>query len=180
MIETPPNKEARRTRGTPWDVVRGINRHLIFNLIRKRRLISRADLCLLSGLQPSVVSRVVDQLIAEHWVLEGPTSLARGRRPMLLSLDNGRVIVAVDIRQTQSTVGLADANGRILFREVLATSADSKVTSKAIVQSIQRLIRSSHRTTVEGVGIGVPGRYDSQTDRLFAPISTGKASISAA
>lgn len=41
---------------------------------------------------------------------------------------------------------------------------------QAIVQCIQRLIRSSYKAQVECVGISVPGRYDRESDRLvFAP-----------
>jgi len=157
--------------GASSEVVRDINRRLILNLIRTRHLISRADLARLSGLQRSTVSLIVEQLIAEHWVQEGPTGrLPRGRRPTFLRLNDERVIIAVDIRPTQSTVALADANGRFLSQEMLATSSDSKATIQALIQSIQRLIHSGDKTKIEGVGISLPGRYDHKADRLvFAP-----------
>ena len=163
--------ETKRTQGASSEVVRDINRRLILNLIRTRRLISRADLARLSGLQRSTVSLIVEQLIDELWVLEGPTGrLPRGRRPTFLRLNDERVIIAVDIRPSQSTVALANANGRFLSQEVLATSADSKNTIQALIRSIQRLIHASCKTKVEGVGISLPGRYDHKSDRLvFAP-----------
>jgi predicted NBD/HSP70 family sugar kinase len=150
--------------------VRGINRRLILNLIRTRRLISRADLARASGLQRSTVSLIVEQLIAERWVLEGPTAnLPRGRRPTFLRLNEERVIIAVDIRPAHSTLALADANGRFLSHEVLPTS-DTRTTVQTLVRSIQRLIESNSGSKVEGVGISLPGRYDDKADRLvFAP-----------
>jgi len=161
----------KRTQGVSSEVVRDINRRLILNLIRTRHLISRADLARLSGLQRSTVSLIVEQLIDELWVLEGPTGrLPRGRRPTFLRLNDERVIIAVDIRPTQTTVALANANGRFLFQEVVPTSADPKVTMQALTRSIQRLIQSNATVKVEGVGISLPGRYDHKTDRLvFAP-----------
>jgi predicted NBD/HSP70 family sugar kinase len=161
----------RRTQGVSSEVVRDINRRLILNLIRTRHLISRADLARISGLQRSTVSLIVEQLIEERWVLEGPTGrLPRGRRPTFLRLNDERVIIAVDIRPLQSILALANANGRFLFQEVLPTSPDPKGTMPALIRSIQRLIQNNQKVKVEGVGISLPGRYDHKSDRLvFAP-----------
>lgn len=160
----------KRTQGVSSEVVRDINRRLILNLVRTRHLISRADLARISGLQRSTVSLIVEQLIEERWVLEGPTGrLPRGRRPTFLRLNDERVIIAVDIRPTQSTVALANANGKFLFQEVTPTG-DPKATMQALIRSIQRLIQNNSKVKVEGVGISLPGRYDHKSDRLvFAP-----------
>ena len=160
-----------KIQGASSEFVRDINRRIILNLIRTRHPISRADLARLSGLQRSTVSLIVEQLIAEHWVLEGPTGrLPRGRRPTFLRLNDERVIVAVDIRPIQTTVAMADANGRFLSQEIIVTSADPRMTMAGLTQAIERLIASARRKKIEGVGISVPGRYDHATDRLvFAP-----------
>src|SRR5579883_1739193 len=135
----------KRTQGVSSEVVRDINRRLILNLVRTRHLISRADLARISGLQRSTVSLIVEQLIEERWVLEGPTGrLPRGRRPTFLRLNDERVIIAVDIRPTQSTVALANANGKFLFQEVTPTG-DPKATMQALIRSIQRLIQNNSK-----------------------------------
>src|SRR5579863_6660849 len=129
--------------GASSEVARDINRRIILNLIRTRQPISRADLARLSGLQRSTVSLIVEQLIEEHWVMEGPTGrLPRGRRPTFLRLNDERVIIAVDIRPTQTTVALADANGKFISQEILSTLPEPKATLNALVGSIERLIRS--------------------------------------
>ena len=87
----------------------------------------RADLARLCGLQRSTISLIVEQLINESWVIEGPTGrLPRGRRPTFLRLNDDRVIVGVDIRPEQTTVALADANGKFTSREVITTPSDPK------------------------------------------------------
>ncbi|HEV2446841.1 MAG TPA: ROK family protein, partial [Candidatus Sulfopaludibacter sp.] len=94
----------------------------------------------------------------------------RGRRPTFLRLNDERVIIAVDIRPVQTTVALADANGRFLSQEMMVTSADVKITMTSLIQAIERMIAANRRKKVEGVGISLPGRYDHATDRLvFAP-----------
>src|ERR1700712_4601744 len=50
---------------------RQINRNLVFNLVRTRQPLSRADLARVSGLQRSTVSLIVEDLIKERWVLDG-------------------------------------------------------------------------------------------------------------
>jgi predicted NBD/HSP70 family sugar kinase len=161
----------KQFQGASSEVVRDINRRIVLNLIRTRHPISRADLARVSGLQRSTISLIVEQLIQENWVIEGPMGrLPRGRRPTFLRLNDERVIIAVDIRPRQTTVALADANGKFISQETLTTVSDPKTTLDALIDSIERLIRSSRHKKIEGVGISLPGRYDHGTDRLvFAP-----------
>jgi predicted NBD/HSP70 family sugar kinase len=163
--------ETRRSHGASSEVVRDINRRLVLNLIRTRQPISRADLARVSGLQRSTISLIVEQLIAEDWVQEGATGRPpRGRRPTFLRLNDERVIVGVDVRPCQTTVALADANGKFTLREVLETSDDPAATLAAVINCIQRIIRSCRGKKVEGIGISLPGRFDISTGRLvFAP-----------
>src|SRR5881227_1718209 len=153
--------EKKRIQGASSEVVRGINRRIVLHLIRKRHPISRADLARVSGLQRSTISLIVEELIADRWVLEGPTGrLPRGRRPTFLRLNDERVIIGVDIRPSQTTVALADANGKFTSQEVMVTAADPKSASDALVGSIQRIIAGCGRKKIEGVGISLPGRFN--------------------
>ena len=164
-METKPNQ------GANSEVVRDINRRIVLNLVRTRQPVSRADLARASGLQRSTISLIVEQLIAESWVLEGPTGrLPRGRRPTFLRLNDDRVIIAVDIRPTQTTVALADANGKFASQEVMGTPADPALALSRLIASIQRIKASCRDKMIEGVGISLAGRFDRDVNRLvFAP-----------
>ena len=48
------------------ETARDINRRIMLNLIRRHQPISRADLARQSGLQPSTVSAITEQLIRER------------------------------------------------------------------------------------------------------------------
>src|SRR5450631_4351723 len=163
--------EAKRSQGASSEVVRDINRRIVLNLIRTRQPISRADLARASGLQRSTISLIVEQLIEENWVLEGPTGrLPRGRRPTFLRLNDDRVIIGVDIRPTQTTVALADANGKFTSQEVMGTPSDPTLALNRLIESIQRIKNSCRGKMIEGVGISLPGRFDHTVNRLvFAP-----------
>jgi predicted NBD/HSP70 family sugar kinase len=157
--------------GASSEVVRDINRRIILNLIRTRQPISRADLARLSGLQRSTVSLIVEELIKEHWVLEGPTGrLPRGRRPTFLRLNDERVIIGVVVRPTQTMFALADVNGKFISQQTMKTPADPKEAIAAIVAGIRPLMESGQGKKIEGIGISLPGRVDHRTGNLlFAP-----------
>jgi predicted NBD/HSP70 family sugar kinase len=163
--------DVKRTQGASSEVVREINRRIVLNLVRTRQPISRADLARVSGLQRSTISLIIEQLIEESWVLEGPTGrLPRGRRPTFLRLNDERVVIGVDIRPTQTTVAVADANGKFTSQEVIATSSDPKITLDALIECIRRIISSCKGKKIEGIGISLPGRFNHNSDRLvFAP-----------
>ena len=50
---------------------RDINRDILLELIRFQQPVARATLSRLSGLRPSTISAIVEQLIDEQWVCEG-------------------------------------------------------------------------------------------------------------
>jgi predicted NBD/HSP70 family sugar kinase len=166
-----PATDFKRIRTASSEVVRDINRRIVLNLIRTRQPISRADLARVSGMQRSTISLIVEELVNEHWVIEGPTGrLPRGRRPTFLRLNDERVIIGVDIRPIQTTVALADVNGKFTTQEMMPTPADPKVAVEQIIQRILPIIRSCREKKIEGIGITLPGRVDHSSERLvFAP-----------
>ena len=163
--------EPRRPKVATSEVVRDINKRVVLNLIRTRQPLSRADLARFSGLQRSTVSLIVEDLVAELWVLEGPTGrLPRGRRPTFLRLNDERVIIGIDIRPIETTIALADVNGRFVSQEAMPTPADPKAAMEQIVVRVQRLIGSCSGKKVEGIGVSLPGRIGRVSQRLvFAP-----------
>jgi predicted NBD/HSP70 family sugar kinase len=85
-------------------------------------------------------------------------------------LNDERVVIGVDIRPTQTTVAVADANGKFTSQEVIATSSDPKISLDTLIECIRRIIRSCKGKKIEGIGISLPGRFNHSSDRLvFAP-----------
>ncbi len=157
--------------GASSEVVRDMNRRLVLNLVRTRQPVSRADLARLSGLQRSTISLIIDQLIGERWIEEGPMGrLPRGRRPTFLQLNPNRHIIGVDIRPTQITIAVANVHGKFTSQQVLPTPRQPKPALDAIVEHLTEIIKPSRNVTIEGIGVTLPGRYDETRSRLvFAP-----------
>ena len=153
------------------EVARDINKRVVLNLIRTKQPLSRADLARVSGLQRSTVSLIVEDLVDDNWVLEGPTGrLPRGRRPTFLRLNDERVIIGIDIRPTQIAIALSDVNGKFASQEVMATPADPQAAIDQLIVRIGKLLKGCRGKKVEGIGISLPGRVDHASGRLvFAP-----------
>lgn len=164
-----PVAERKPLQAASSEVVREINRRIVLNLIRTRQPLSRADLARISGLQRSTVSLIVEELLHDKWVLEGPTGrLPRGRRPTFLRLNEDRVIIGIDIRPIQTTVALANLNGKFTSQEVFPTPGDPQAGVNALIERIQPMIRSCRGKKIEGIGISLPGRF-SAGHLVFAP-----------
>lgn len=150
---------------------RQINRNLVFNLVRTRQPLSRADLARVSGLQRSTVSLIVEDLIKERWVLEGSTGRPpRGRRPTFLELNHQRAVIALDIHPSQTTVAVTDLGGKIVAQNIVALSSDPNKAIQSIIAAIRKLIAAHSDKSFDGIGISLPGRADPRLEKLiFAP-----------
>jgi predicted NBD/HSP70 family sugar kinase len=150
---------------------RQINRSLIFHWIRCRQPISRADLARVSGLQRSTVSLIVEELLAEEWIVEGAMGrLPRGRRPTYLQLNDRRAVIAVDVHPNQTTIALSNLGGGILAQSWIDLPFDSGKALQSIISAIKKLRASNNEVSLDGIGITLPGRIDLQHKKLvFAP-----------
>ena len=153
------------------ETARHINRRIVLNLIRNRQPLSRADLARVSGLQRSTVSLITEELIETGWVVEGPAGhLPRGRRPIILQLNDQRGIICVDIRPSETTLAIGYVNGRIRSQQLWPTSPDPQVTLKELSKRIKEILKANTDTDFKGIGISVPGRMDPSSHQLvFAP-----------
>ena len=143
------------------------NRDIVLELVRSRQPLARADLSRISGLQPSTISSIVDQLLREGWIVEGAAARRpRGRRPTLLSLNDQLVTLVVDIRPRQAFLGMVDLNGRFLAQDQVPVIADARQSVQRIAEGLERMRSRYPGRQIEGVGISVPGRVDPVTQRL--------------
>ncbi len=153
------------------ETARGINRNIVLELIRANQPLSRADLSRRSGLQRSTVSQIVEQLIQENWVREGGiASLARGRHPTLLGLNEDLIVIAIDLHPKQATIAMVDLNGRLLSRSQVPLTSKPAGSTRLITDCIKRMREAFAGKSIEGIGISLPGRFDPGSQRLvFAP-----------
>jgi predicted NBD/HSP70 family sugar kinase len=150
---------------------RRINSNLVLNTVRRRQPISRVELARVSGLQPSTVSLIVEELLRSDWLFEGETVKgARGRRPRLLTMSEQKCVIAVDIHPRQTTLALTEISGRIAWQNVLSLPQDPRQAVNRLSTAIQAAIQAHPGRAIEGIGICLPGRTDPNAkDLIFAP-----------
>jgi predicted NBD/HSP70 family sugar kinase len=150
------------------EVARDINRDIVLELIRTSQPIARSELSRASGLQPSTVSAIVEQLLTEKWIVEGAAvHRPRGRRPTLISLNDDLVMLVADVRPNQAIIAVVDLNGRFLSREVIPLVSNPERGINNMVECMKRLQSANPGKTFEGIGISLPGRVDPETQRLI-------------
>lgn len=149
------------------ELTRDINRDLILEYIRTSQPVSRMGLAQRTGLQPSTVSSIVEQLKQERWIKEGPAvKTARGRRPTMLTLSDELLMLVGDVRPTQAVLAVVDLNGRFLSRCVVPMADTVERSIENIAKGLKDLQQQFSNKTFEGIGLSVPGRVDPRTNRL--------------
>jgi len=158
---TPPRFSFTNKVSASNKIPRQINRNLIFNQIRTGQPISRADLARVSGLQRSTVSLIVEELLAERWIVEGSMGhLPRGRRPTFLNVNSQRGVLALDIHPSQTTLAVTDLGGVIISQDMIRLPEDTHKVVATIVSAIQKIIAANTDRSFDGIGISLPGRLD--------------------
>ncbi|HSU20047.1 MAG TPA: ROK family protein [Acidobacteriaceae bacterium] len=150
------------------EMARDINRDIILELIRSNQPVGRAELARLSGLQPSTVSAIAEQLLKEGWITEGAAAKRpRGRRPTMLTLNSDLVILVADLRPGQAILAVVDLNGRFLSRESVPLASDAERATLKIAEAMESMRKQHPDKTFEGVGISVPGRVNPETQLII-------------
>ncbi|WP_434642411.1 ROK family transcriptional regulator [Thermoanaerobacterium thermosaccharolyticum] len=147
-------------------LIKQINKSIVLNTIRKKGIISRADLANITGLNKSTISSLVDELIKEGFVEEeGPGESKGGRKPIMLMINSlAGCVIGVDLDVNYILVILTDILANILWQKRINLKiGESKedIISK-MLELIDEAIKNSPNTVkgILGIGIGVPGITD--------------------
>jgi len=148
-------------------VMRGHNRAVVLDLIRRSGPIARTEVSERTLLAKPTISGIVDELIADGVVFEtgvGETTAAGGRPRRLLDFDaRTDAFLGIHIGVDHTTVAVADGRGEILA----SRSCDSAVGApQRSVEHVRRLARAALRDAeipkrrVRRAAVAVPGLVD--------------------
>jgi predicted NBD/HSP70 family sugar kinase len=161
--------DLRTVQAAHLNTIRNINRQIVLNYVREKEPISRATIAREMALQRSTVSEIVESLTAEGLIEEiGEGESTGGRRPTLLQLRSaGAMAIGVNITPTYTTVATSDLGGRVVEQQVFQTDSDPQRLSGQIIDTIRLF---SEKSSIEGVGISIPGLVDPATGQVvFVP-----------
>src|SRR4029453_827800 len=153
---------------------REINRTIVLNLVRARQPLSRADLARAMGMRRGAVSLIVNELLKDGSIFEGATGdSVRGRKPTFLYIDSRRrVVVAIDIRVSQTFLMVADLVGQPIGGVItIPTERDPKKLVKSLAARIKQVLADHGQIDAcTGIGVAVPGMVERPSMRvLHAP-----------
>ncbi|OIJ13878.1 ROK family protein [Anaerobacillus arseniciselenatis] len=150
------------------------NKSLVLKMIKDEGPLSRAEISQRLGLTKGTVSSLVNELLNESLCYEtGPGESSGGRRPvMLLFNQSSGYSIGIDLGVNYILGVLSDLNGKIVSEKKIrlySTTFDETVTSlKKVINDLLSNVPDS-KYGVVGIGIGVPGIVNKQSEILLAP-----------
>jgi predicted NBD/HSP70 family sugar kinase len=145
-------------------MLRSVNESLVLGLIREWQPIARVDLARSTRLKESTVSSIVKELLDRGLVAEaGLGTSAGGRKPRMLVLDGGDSrVLAIDVAAGQTTIGIADLKGKILYRKVCKTNRDPDRFLKQLIREADAVVRAQvpDESKLEAIGVSSLGLVD--------------------
>jgi predicted NBD/HSP70 family sugar kinase len=144
--------------------------------VREYQPISRADLARRMEVARGIVSPLVNELIEGGLIYEGATGTSpRGRKPTLLHVRaHDRLVVAVDVRMSQTRLMLSDFSGRAIATEVMPTPPHPDGLVAELGVRVRRMLEANAAAgECQGVGVVVPGMVDGATGLLVKAPTLG-------
>jgi len=159
---------ASRGRGLAPQQVRGVNRAVVLQLLRRFRQLSRADIARRAGLSEGTVSRIIAALIQERLVTEQGVENSTGGRPgTLLRLDSSHFHAAgAEVQNWETRVALGTLEGRMVAHESFRTPASPPKALDAVADAFEALSRPYGAERLAGLGVSVRGIVNSDTGVL--------------
>lgn len=144
------------------------NRSLILRLLSQKRICTRAELAIVTGLTQAAITKIVAELIDTNVIREiGLIEGKLGRRSIGITLnaDNYNVI-AVKIARKSFSVGVFNLRGELV--EQVYTVIDGLKSAENVLEQIKLAIREylQKHQNVYALGIAVPGPYLSNEGRV--------------
>ncbi len=149
-------------------VIKNNNKNMLLKLIHDSKCISRAKLRRMTGLAPTTVSTLVDELLCDGLVREtGMLETGNiGRRAVSIEIDpKGRYFAGVEIESERLAVGIYD----LRFNEVLHSEADSGSYEEALcfILSTLKLAEEKLKSEIYSVTVGVSGIVDMKNNKIL-------------
>lgn len=154
-------------------MIREYNLKRIYQLIGKRKDVSRASLAQMTGLSKTTVSSLVDELTANRYVVDCGTveNLRTGRNPNILKVNGDFNRVAV-ISWHSAWLDLAAVNtaGEISFRSSVSLTAGQDGVEAICSAFDSILLPRLEKHRVLGVCIVIPGIIDAEKKSVLSTV----------
>lgn len=157
---------------TSQKTIKENNTKRVFNLVRKNRGTSRAEIAGKSGLSPTTVSSLVDELIVQGLIVEsGPADISTiGRKPIMLEINpGGGFFVCADLRKKGYNLGLFNLESKPEIEEFIPLENYDELGT-SLSKNIDNILkkRGYEKNRMFGICIGAPGIIDRKKKRILS------------
>ena len=152
-------------------LVKSINDRLVLNLVRTNKVISSSDLVKVTGMRPSTIFNILNDLAAQSMVInlgKGESTEKGGKKPYLWSLnDEAAYAIGLDFEIGQLTAVVLNFAADIVAKKTY--KIEDFETLDELVQQIKMIVddilsgSKIPREKVIGMGIAIAGIVNSET-----------------
>lgn len=149
-------------------VIKNNNKNMILNLIHKNERITRAELKRITGLAPTTVSTLVDELIAEGIVKETGVfdTGGIGRKAVSIEINpDGMYFAGVEIESDFTFVDIYDLCFNVVYKGQ-AETGDYLATKNFIIDCLKKG-QNQLNSKIHSVSVGVSGIVDPNTNKIL-------------
>lgn len=160
----------KKQRTANLQLVKAANLSLVFHLINQYGQTSRAEIAHITGLSPTTVSSLVDELIASDMVVEcgAGESNTSGRKPVLIEVNpSGGYVAAIELNEEGYLLELFDLCGVCVEsrqREVADWDDLGNILVSAIGKAFSKIKCPIEK--LQGICVGVPALLDKDAHRV--------------
>ena len=153
-----------------------INISIIFNYIRENESISRIKISNDLKISPSAVSRVVDKLIKDGYVVEADKLKTKGgKRPTLLKINQSKgFVIGIDLGKEKFKLALANFNGEIFEKYKGFKILNNKNIAEKIINEIKETLGRYYQYekmrwgSLKTICVGVPAVIDINSGKIIS------------
>ena len=155
-----------------------INKSIIFNYLKAKGPISRAKISKDLKISAPAVSRVIEKLINEEYVIETCKQETKsGKRPTLLIINKNRgLVLGVDLGSEKLKMAIMDYSGSILKRyvgpDILECMDVSEVLKNEILKVFsdvrQNILKNSIALEIKAICIAFPADIDPLSGKIIS------------
>lgn len=142
--------------------IKKMNRSLILSKIVEHKMISRAELAKITGLNKATISVQVSDLLEKKFIIETQQEhKSLGRRPVMLSVNrDAGFVLGIDLDKNSITFTISDLIGTSVRTEIIELQVSAyDVILKLLIEQINsyKLKFSSSYYGLVGIAIGIHG-----------------------
>lgn len=160
----------KKQRTANLQLVKAANLSLVFHLINQYGQTSRAEIAHITGLSPTTVSSLVDELIASEMVAEcgAGESNTSGRKPILIEVNpSGGYVAGIELVAEGFWLELYDLCG-VRVESMQKEIQDWETLGGELISAIERMMKKIkiREEKLFGICVGVPALVDKDARRV--------------